>query len=152
MSKPTTHQDLKLLPEALQPLADEKRWVNWVWTERPGKNGTTEWTKPPLQPNNPKKHAKSNDPATWDGYKKAIERVLDGDADGLGYMLLGSEVGAVDLDKCCTHDLEKDTVKVDEWARAICDEAGGYNEITVSGTGLASSASPRANDCNGDLI
>ena len=106
MKKPPTHQDLAALPKALRPLADEKRWVNWAWTARPGKDGATEWTKPPLQPRDPRVHAKSNDAATWSTYDRALKRARDGDADGIGYMLLDADLGAVDLDHCCVHDLK----------------------------------------------
>ena len=65
MTKPATHCNLAALPQALKPLADEKRWVNWSWEQRTNKDGVTKWTKPPLQPSNPKAHAKSNNAATW---------------------------------------------------------------------------------------
>ena len=54
-------------------------------------------------------------------------------ADGIGYMLLGSDIAAGDLDHC--RDPETDTV--DAWADDVSAAANGaYREITVSGSGL----------------
>jgi hypothetical protein len=80
----------------------------------------------------PRRNARSNDPATWASHEEAVRAVEDGDADGIGYMLLGSEIGAVDLDDCIDND-----GKLDPWARRLHEEANGaYQEITVSGTGM----------------
>jgi hypothetical protein len=58
----------------------------------------------------------------------AVQR---GNADGIGYMLLGSVIGAVELD----HVVEDD--KLVRWAEHLCAEASGtYQETTVSGAGL----------------
>jgi primase-polymerase (primpol)-like protein len=67
--------------------------------------------------------------------------VTDGDADGIGYALLGSDVGAIDLDKC----RNPITGKVEGWAEAVHD-GQAYSEITVSGTGtriLGTATGPR---------
>ena len=129
--KPTTHNgDLARLPTALAPRAQEKRWVAWKWTWRPEQG---RWDKPPLQASNPVLSAKSNDPATWDTYAAALAAVQAGHADGVGYMLAGGDLGAVDLDHC--HDPQ--TGKIEAWAQQEIDAAAGaYVEITVSGKGL----------------
>jgi hypothetical protein len=51
--------------------------------------------------------ARSNDPSTWDSYERAVRRWQDGDADGIGFMLLDSGIGAADLDHCCGRDADK---------------------------------------------
>jgi primase-polymerase (primpol)-like protein len=131
--KPKTHcGDLTHLPRALLPLTTEKRWVVWPWELRVNKGGKEKWTKPPRQARDPKHNARSNDPATWGSYDDAVAAVAAGNADGVGYMLLGSGVGAVDLD----HVLEEDGKPI-RWAEQLCAEAAAaYQERTVSGAGL----------------
>jgi hypothetical protein len=140
--KPETFDyDLDRLPEALEPLTQEQRWVNWRWVQRDEK-----WTKPPFQPSDPRSHAKANDPQTWGSYSEALSRYKAGDGDGIGFMLLGSSIGAVDLDRCCHVDDENldrcfridsgINVTTEPWARKLCEKAPNfYRELTVSGTG-----------------
>jgi putative DNA primase/helicase len=137
MDKPKTHNsDLAHLPTALQPMTEEKRWVNWSWVRRET-NGKVRWTKPPFRPSNPQQHADSTDPNTWDTYKRALKRWRDGDADGIGFTLLGSPIGAIDLDDCCRRDAERRKTKTDGWAREVRSSSNGaYCEVTVSGGGL----------------
>ena len=98
-TKPITHNgDLANLPPALQPLTRQDRWVVWPWEQRTKKSGEIEWTKPPRQVRNPNHNAKSNDPTTWGHLSAAVQRVADGEADGIGFMLLNSDIGAGDLD------------------------------------------------------
>jgi putative DNA primase/helicase len=136
--KPKTHcADLARLPRVLRPLTEERRWVNWSWTARQDGNGNLKWTKPPLQASDPGRSAKSNDPATWDSYEHALQRWRDHEADGIGYMLLGSAKAAADLDHCCRHDSAARKVQIEPWARALREQAdGAYCEVTVSGTGM----------------
>jgi putative DNA primase/helicase len=136
MKKPHTHTaNLLRLPEALHELADERHWVVWSWEPRQRKDG--DWTKPPRQARDPNKCARSNDPSTWGRYADAVKRWKNKEADGIGFMLLGSGIGASDLDHCCRRNAEHRKVKIDPWARELCDEANGaYREVTVSGKGL----------------
>jgi primase-polymerase (primpol)-like protein len=139
-TKPRTYQQefhSSELPSALQSLTRQPRWVcwRWEWREQEGKPGGGNWTKPPIQcgagwP----AYASTDDPSTWGTYDEAVTRVRDGQADGIGYCLLGADIGAADLDDC--HDWE--TRAIAPWARAIIDRApnGTYCEVTVSGTGL----------------
>jgi primase-polymerase (primpol)-like protein len=54
-------------------------------------------------------------------------------ADGIGFVLGGSDYGALDLNHC----RDRKTGKIDEWAQEWLDKAGGaYVEITPSGAGL----------------
>jgi hypothetical protein len=134
MEKPRTYNgDLKNLPPALLPLTTHDRWVVWPWVLRPNKNGKTKWTKPPRQARDPSRNARSNDPSTWGSYADAVAAVAAGNADGVGYVLKGSDIGAIDLDHC----VDKDNGKLAPWAERLQNEAfGAYQEITVSGAGL----------------
>ena len=86
----------------------------------------------PEQARDPKYNARCNDPSTWGTYDDALAAVQRGNADGIGYALLGSGIGAVDLD----HVLDSEGQPA-RWASQICTEANGaYQETTVSGVGL----------------
>jgi hypothetical protein len=128
--KPRTFKaDLAKLPAALLPLTLEKRWVIWK-LERRGDR----WTKPPYQPKFYNELAESDDPSTWGTYADAVLAIAQGHADGIGYMLKGSGLAAIDLDRI--RDLLSGRVL--PWAEALFTEAiaaGAYIEWTVSGTG-----------------
>jgi len=132
--KPQTFNgNLAHLPEALAPLTTEKRWVVWRWEES-GKNGAGRWTKPPYQTKYPRRLAKSNDPYSWGTYEDALAAVNAGHAEGIGYMLLGSDLAAIDIDHCA----DPQSAAPDAWAQALIKEAqavNAYVEITVSGSG-----------------
>jgi hypothetical protein len=117
-----------ILTSHLRP--DEARWIGWTWERR-----SDDWTKPPIAcgrgfPN----CAQTNNPLTWTTYAQAVARVADGRTEGIGFCLMGANIGAVDLDDC----FDWDTRRIAPWAQAIIDRAPGgtYLEITVSGTGL----------------
>src|SRR5262245_55812058 len=94
--KPETHNgDLRRLPRALAHLGGKPVWVCWRWYW----NGK-KWTKPPYRADNPNKYAATNDPTTWGNYQTALKQVLSGKADGLGFTLMGRNIGASDLDHC----------------------------------------------------
>jgi hypothetical protein len=141
MDKPRTFNgDLGNLPPALEPLTAEPRWLVWQWEPRCKKSGEPDldkagnpkWTKPPYQARFPKHHAATDDPSTWGTYLDAVDAVKAGDADGIGYALLGSDLGAIDLDKC----RNAVTGEVARWAEVLHAEAGdAYHEVTVSGQG-----------------
>src|SRR5262245_27994776 len=133
-TKPRTYNaDLAHLPSALVPLTEEQRWVVWPWELRTTKSGKEKWTKPPRQARNPRRNARSNDPSTWGSYADAVAAVAAGNADGIGYMLKDSNIGAIDLDHC----VDKESTKLESWAEQLTNEANGaYQEITVSGGGL----------------
>jgi hypothetical protein len=133
MEKPNTyHKNLAHLPPALQPLTEQPRWLVWRWEERTTKDGRVKWTKPPYQARFPTQHARSDDPDTWGSHEDAVAAMRAGHADGIGYALMGSGIGAIDLDHCV--DLESS--ELEDWARQILTEANGaYKETTVSGTG-----------------
>jgi hypothetical protein len=133
--KPHTYiADITDLPKALQHLTSQRRWVVWRWELRI-KNGAEKWTKPPYQARYPNALAKSNDPKTWGSYQDAIAVVAAAQADGIGFMLKDSKVGAADLD----HVRDAQTGELLGWAKRLCleaDQLGLYRELTVSGCGL----------------
>jgi hypothetical protein len=135
--KPRTHNgNLARLPSALEPLTVEIRWVNWSWELRESEDGKTRLTKPPRRPRD-LKFARSNDPSSWGSYERALSRWKNGDADGIGCMLLDAGIGAADLDDCCRRDAKNKRTKIEQWARDLRATAdGAYCEVTVSGTGL----------------
>jgi Protein of unknown function (DUF3631)/Primase C terminal 2 (PriCT-2) len=122
-----------LLPPALIPLTSQPRWVCWRWEWRQGKGTEGKWTKPPIQPGHRfPAYARNNDPSTWGTFAEAVQRVTQGEADGVGFCLLGSDVGAVDLDDCYSPGGGA------SWAWDLVRRApkNTYCEMTVSGTGL----------------
>jgi hypothetical protein len=137
MRAPLTHNgNLTRLPAALEPLTELNRWVCWRLELRENGDGQQEWTKPPFQPCD-LRHARSNDPSTWDTYDRAVRRWQDRDVDGIGFMLADADIGAVDLDNCCERDASRGETAIDQWARDLRTEANGaYCEVSVSGQGL----------------
>jgi hypothetical protein len=116
-------------PKALARLCLMPNWVLWKWQL----NEKGDWTKPPYKASNPKQHAKSNNPETWSDRHTAVNAVLGGKANGTGFVLTGTDVAAVDLDKC----RNPVTGQIADWAAAIINAVpDAYVEITVSGTGL----------------
>ena len=101
----------------------------WRWT----KNGSGKWTKPPFQSRFPSRLASNNLTASWSSHAAAVEAVREQEADGVGFVLTGTEVAAIDLDHC----RDPATGKIDPWAETILGKApDSYVEITVSGAGL----------------
>ena len=132
--KPRTYNgDLANLPAALLPLTEHDHWVTWIWELRTNKAGREKWTKPPRQALDPSRNARSNDPSTWGTYRDAVAAVTAGNADGIGYVLKDSDIGAIDVDHC----VDGGTDALVSWAERLHEEAiGTYQEVTVSGAGL----------------
>jgi hypothetical protein len=120
---PQTHcGDLANPPQALTPLCLAPRWVTWKWQLDNGR-----WTKPPFRADNPERHAESDNRETWGDRHTAVRAVLAGKADGVGFVLTNSDIGAID----------PATGAIEVWAQRVLDAApDAYQEITVSGTGL----------------
>jgi hypothetical protein len=117
-------------PVALFPLLQMQNWCVWRWEQKNGK-----WTKPPFRASAPGEFAKNNDPSTWGTLKDAFEAYGNAQCDGVGFMLDGTQYGAIDLDDC----RDKQTGTLAPWAQRIVDSAkeiGAYAEVTASGTGL----------------
>jgi primase-polymerase (primpol)-like protein len=116
------------LPAALAPLIGSDRWVVWRWTRSKGR-----WTKPPYRADSPAQFARTDDPTTWCSFQTATDTVAAGQADGIGFMLKGSGIAAIDLDHC--RDAAAGTI--DDWAADIVSRVpGAYTEVTASGCGL----------------
>jgi hypothetical protein len=135
---PKTFQgDLSQLPlSALGPLTNEPRWVIWRWEKRIDASGTTKWTKPPFQPLYPQTYARVDDPATWGRYFDAVAAVTNGQADGIGFMLLSAGIAAIDIDHVrdvVTGEIVREEVKE---LIVLAKLMKAYMEITPSGTGL----------------
>ena len=117
--------DLRNLPEALSPLKQLPNWVCWRYELRTGK-----WTKPPLQPGNPKRYAKNNDPSTWGTYEQALAAFEAGQCDGIGFNLLGTDIAAFDIDDCrdpATGDIAPEAMAIVDRATLLHgDDAIGH--------------------------
>jgi primase-polymerase (primpol)-like protein len=116
------------LPAALAPLAAEKRWVVWRWII--GKDGKK--TKPPFCADAPSKHASTTDPSTWCDFNTAMLAYSGGKCDGLGFVLSGSGLGALDLDHC----RNAATGTLHPWASDLINHSGSYCEVTPSDEGV----------------
>lgn len=114
------------LPPVLAPLTALPRWVIWRW----GKTKKGKPTKVPYQASFPNKYASSTAPKTWSDFATAV--ATEAQADGIGFCLLNSNLGAFDIDDC----RDPETGAIDPWATELVARAGSYTEITVSGTGL----------------
>jgi len=129
-SPPRTHcGDLAEPPSALTPLCHQPNWVIWRWV----KDRSGRWTKPPFCADHPSRLAANNDNRTWATHRMAVAAVLAGHAHGIGFVLTGTNIGAVDLDGC----RDPLTGQIAGWAQGILDLAStSYREVTVSGEGL----------------
>src|SRR5262245_43236347 len=120
--------DLAKPPPGLESLCRQDRWVGWRWERINGR-----WTKPPYIGRSPSIHASTSDPKTWGPRYEAVSAVIAGKMNGIGFCLKGSDIGAIDLDKC----RNPETKQIDSWALSIINSAkGAYVEITPSGEGL----------------
>jgi primase-polymerase (primpol)-like protein len=91
-------------------------WVAWRWQR--SQDGE-KWTKPPFRAAEPDQHAANNKPETWDTRSAAVAAVLADKANGVGFVLTGTDIGAIDLDKC----RNPETQKVERWAQKILKAA-----------------------------
>jgi hypothetical protein len=117
-------------PIALFPLLQMPNWCVWRWEQKNGK-----WTKPPFRASKPDAHAKTDDRSTWGTSKDAFGAFGNGSCDGIGFMLDGTQYGAIDLDDC----RDKRTGTLAPWAQRVVDaaeEIGAYAEVTASGEGV----------------
>jgi hypothetical protein len=125
----TYNGDLASPPPALTPLCLKPNWVTWCWQRSKGDG----WTKPPCRVDNPAIHAANNDPSSWGSRSDAVKAVTAGKAHGVGFCLTGTNIAAIDIDKC----RNAETGAIDDWAQKLLDiSPNTYVEVTVSGTGL----------------
>jgi hypothetical protein len=121
-----------IIPPALKLLAKEKRWVVWKWIEVRGKDGKPKRTKPPFRADAPSKHASSTDPATWRDLNTAMLAYTEGRADGIGFVLTGSDWTAIDIDGC----RNAATDNLHTWAADKIARSHSYAEVTPSNEGI----------------
>jgi hypothetical protein len=125
VSFPNTASTNGRLPSALEPLIAMPNWVLWKWEQKGDKQ-----TKVPYRAKQPDVKASSTDPRTWSSFNVAV--AAEHHADGIGFMLLNSGIGAFDVDDCRSPD----TGVLHDWAVALDQRASTYSEATVSGTGI----------------
>ena len=114
----------------LAQLASEALWVSWRQEVR---NGVA--TKVPYNPRTGELAA-CNDPATWATRSEAEWHAASRACNGVGIILgpIGGDaiLVGVDLDTCRNPNTEE----IEQWAVEVIDRAGGYCEVSPSGTGV----------------
>src|SRR5262249_12672946 len=91
------------LPQSINPkhitteLICRDRWVAWRTYLRGGKR-----TKAPVNPSDGTLASVSN-PRTWSSFGRALEARKRFDCDGIGIVLTGDGLIAIDLDRCVRH-------------------------------------------------
>ena len=111
---------MRQLSDCLAPLMAKHNWI--IWRLRDDK-------KVPYQPMHPHSLASVTNPSHWSSYARAVGAApRDG---GIGFVLLGNGIGAIDLDDC----FDGGTI-ISKEAREIVSLAHSYVEITPSGQGL----------------
>jgi hypothetical protein len=119
------------LPAALKPLKDRRRFIHWRWEQRGDK-----WSKPPVSPSGD--YIDATNSRFWLNFDDAIDALASMPTGrgtyGIGFVLLGSGIGALDLDHCRTARGHLNIVSL--WAHRLVKRADSYTEITPSGAGL----------------
>jgi putative DNA primase/helicase len=125
----------EVIPQELQELP---RWVCWAYAWSRTKK---KWDKPPRRVDG--RFASSTDAATWCDFGLAVRTVERGlpHFDGIGLVLTGDGLVAVDLDRCiaegCAASMRVGELDgIDAWARAIVKDLDSYTELSPSGHGL----------------
>lgn len=125
-------------PKTLAPLLDAipaelraiPRWICWKHqfaTQR------RRWIKLPIDPKDPKRAAKINDPSTWSDYETAAAAYeFIGGVDGVGFVFGDDGIIGIDFDKC----LDPATGELSDAASAALESIPGYWEVSPSGKGL----------------
>jgi hypothetical protein len=117
-----------IIPPALKLLAKRKRWALWKWEK--GKKGKL--TKVPYQGHAPRKRASSTDPSTWCDLNTTMLAYTEGKCDGIGFMLSGGGVSAIDIDDC----RDAETNELHPWATNQITRSNSYAEVTPSNEGI----------------
>lgn len=110
---------LDQLPRNLPP---GRRYVGWVRSPA---------GKVPVVPSCCRRRASVTNPATWDTFDVARASVEDGKCDGLGLVLTGDGLVAIDLDHCV-----EPTGILSDLAVDVLAQLPTYTEISPSGDGL----------------
>jgi len=104
-------------------LPSGERYVVWTLEQRRGQQ-----TKVPRVPHAPERGADVTDPRTWSTLEHACTVVRAGHADGIGLVLNGTDVAAVDYDHCADRRTHTLTVA----ARELVAELQSYSEWSVT--------------------
>jgi putative DNA primase/helicase len=117
-----------LLYNIPEELRRRPQWVVWKLEKRGGKN-----TKVPYIAGGVGM-ASTVDMMTWRTFEEAADALRSsGRYDGAGYVFsTGDPYSAVDLDDC----RNPETGEIEEWARRVVEDLGGYTEVSQSGAGL----------------
>jgi primase-polymerase (primpol)-like protein len=116
------------IPKILKELP---QWVNWKAELRDGEDKAT---KVPYDPKTiGTVRAKTNDSSTWGTFEQASKSMKRHGFDGVGFVVTKDDdfVG-FDLDKC----VDKETGKIEEWAKNIVATIDSYTERSPSKTGI----------------
>jgi hypothetical protein len=123
----TSLEDNRLnnIPEELKR---NDQWVCWRRVRRDGKA-----TKVPVNPNWPTRLAKTDDRTTWSSFEQAVDVYQRNPAlSGIGYVFSkDDDYCGIDFDDCISKSGE-----IDPFARQWLLKLGGYQERSVSDTGI----------------
>lgn len=112
------------LPADLQ---EQPRFVLWNYECVNG-----QYKKIPRIPGKPREYANASNPSTWGEYGEAMRSVMNGVAEGIGFVLGDGFVG-VDLQECIDPTKAKDA---SDAAKEIVRQLDSYAEISPSGRGI----------------
>lgn len=127
-SQSTKPYTVRVKPHNIPPnLRTLHQWIVWRWVR-----ADTEWTKKPV---NSKTFGPAywQDPKTWATFAEAVSAYedLDNNLDGIGLVLVESELVGLDFDECRFTD-----GSVDPEILADLDNFGTYTEVSPSGGGF----------------
>lgn len=116
------------IPDGLKAI---NRWLLWRYIAKRRPDGSTHWAKVPFQPTG--REARSNDQSTWVSYADAVDALILGDFDGLGFVFVADDdLAGIDLDDC----IDPSTGEMSETAQELLERVDGYAEVSPSGTGI----------------
>ncbi len=118
-------RDFSRIPQELKTLA---QWVLWKPEVRDGKP-----TKIPYCPQDSKRKAEADNPATWGLYTQAKRLSQANGFTGIGFEFSADDpFTGIDLDKC----RDTETGIIEPWARDIIKRLNSYTELSPSGGGF----------------
>src|SRR5262249_45099052 len=117
-----------IIPPALKPLVEQKRWVVWKW--EPTESGKR--TKVPYKGRMPARKASTTKSTTWCDLKTTMLAYTEGKADGIGYVLTDGDISGIDIDDC----RNATTGELHSWAAEQITRSNSYAEVTPSNEGV----------------
>jgi len=120
----------KCIPTQEQVPEQLRAYLQFLCWRYEWRNGR--WTKVPMNPRNGKA-ASVDDAATWADLENTLQRAVELDCDGVGFVFTRTDpFCGIDLDQC----LDSQTGEITEQAAEIVALLDSYTEISPSGTGL----------------